>query len=482
MSEALIIALDQGTSGCRAFAVDPYGVVRSQRSRAFSPCRTAAGTSEYNAEELFNAQQQVLAELLDEVGPKHVACLAVCSQRSTVVLWDKMTGHSVAPVLTWEDGRAQAEADRVSLSQQEIHQRTGLFNTPYFSAPKIAWCLKNCPAAQTAAQHGNLLAAPVATYLICKLTQGKIFATDPALAQRTLLWDVHTRAWSKELCKAFGVPQACLPQVQPTVSDYGTFEYKGVPIAIKVCAADQQAALAYHRLQSGQTHINYGTGAFVLYHTGEKARVLPGMLTSVAYDSRARRPQFVLEGPVFSAGSVLQWLQAQGLLTAGEDADEVCRAAKHPVRFLPALGGLGAPYWDYKVSGVISGLAPYTRAADFVAGAVAGVAHRVADVADYLRANGYTIQSVYVSGGMAQCTYLLQTQADLLQVPVAFSTEKESTILGTALLAAEALGWNTSTWQTAQRAIAPCCSATEAQAARTVWNKWVQQVRLGANQ
>ncbi len=482
MKGPFLIALDQGTSSCRAFALDQQGEVRAKRSMPLSPRRTAQGTSEYNAEELIRTQQTVLTGLLDEIGPQQVACLAVCSQRSTVVLWDKNTAKPLAPVLTWEDSRAQQEADLAPLSQTEVHQLTGLFKTPYFSAPKIAWCLKNYPAAQTAARQGNLLAGPVATFLIWKLTQGKIFATDPALAQRTLLWNIHTQAWSSKLCQAFGVPEDCLPCIQSPVGDYGTFEYKGAVIPIGVCAADQQAATVYQRLRAGQTHINYGTGAFVLHHTGEKALVLPGMLTSVAYTLEKQPPQFALEGPVFAAGSVLQWLQAQGLLTPGAHIDDVCQQAKQPVRFLPALGGLGAPYWDYRVSSVIDGLSPHTRPADFVAGALQGVAHLVADIADYLHAHEQTVQNVSASGGMAHIAYLLQTQANFLQIPVKVTADRENTVLGTSLLAARYLGWNTSAWQVKQRSIFPRQDALEVRSLRAEWKQWIQHIRNYANQ
>ena len=387
MNGPFILALDQGTSGCRAVAVDPSGHVYALQNKELSPRRSAEGFSEYEAEELWQTQQEVLHALLDQIGPQSVAALAVCSQRSTIVLWDKTTGKAVAPVLTWEDGRSQAQAARAALSQAEVHAQTGLFKTPYFSAPKIAWCLENFPQAKQTAQAGNLLVAPVASYFIWKLTQGAVFATDPTLAQRTLLWNLHTGNWSEPLCRSFGVSASCLPVILPTLADYGTLLYNGVHIPIKVCVADQQAALSYHQLAPAETTVNYGTGAFVLHHTGDTPAVLPGMLSSVAVKQEKFPPQFLLEGPIFAAGSVLQWLQAQGILPSGVDIDEVCRYSQHPVHFLPAFGGLGAPYWDYRVSPVIEGLSSRTRSSDFVAGALQGIAHLVVDITDYLQQN-----------------------------------------------------------------------------------------------
>ncbi len=471
MSGPFIIALDQGTTNCRAFAVDKNGTVRAQHTQLLAPRRTG-NTSEYTAEDLWAAQYEVLSRLLEEVGPENAAALAVCSQRSSIVLWDKLTGTPVAPVLTWEDGRAQQESDRAPLSQEEVHRRTGLFKTPYFSAPKIAWCLAHVPAARQAAENGRLLAAPIASYLIWKLTEGKVFAVDPALAQRTLLWDIHTGAWSEDLCRAFGVPSACLPPIQPTASDYGTFVYKGTNLPVTVCAADQQAALAYYRLTAGQTHINYGTGAFVLHHTGQQNQILPGLLSSVTGDEN-----FLWEGPVFAAGSVLQWLQVQGILKAGQPVDDVCKTAQNPVTFLPAFGGLGAPYWDYRVSPVIEGLSPRTRPEDFVAGAVHGIAHLVADIVAYLDQHALPVNQVYVSGGMARSTYLLQFQADLLQRPLAVCPETESTVLGTALLAARQAGWDTDLWLPQRRWVYPVCPAEKVKQLRAHWQQLVARVR-----
>lgn len=478
MTEPLIIALDQGTSGCRAAAVDRRGRVHTLQCKEIFPRRPSVGLSEYTAEELWQTQREVLHAVLAEVGPQRVASLAVCSQRSTIVLWDKTTGQPVAPVLTWEDGRAQQQSDRVSLSQAEIHAQTGLFKTPYFSAPKIAWCLENFPEARAAAQAGKLLAAPVASFFIWKLTAGAVFAADATLSQRTLLWDIHAKDWSETLCRHFGIPPACLPALFPTAADYGSFVYKGVSIPISVCVADQQAALAYHQLLPGETAINYGTGAFVLHHTGEKAAVLPGMLSSVAAGAEAGKTQFLLEGPVFSAGSVLQWLQAQGILPSGIDIDAMCRVSNNPVLFLPAFGGLGAPYWNYRVSAVIEGLSARTRSADFVTGALQGIAHLVADIADYLHKNGYSLGKVQVSGGLAQSTYLLQSQADLLQTPLSVCPQAQSTILGAALLAARAQGWNTDGWSPACKTVFPHRSSEEIKILRTQWKQLVDRAAV----
>ena len=198
-----IVALDIGTSGCRAAAVTETGHIAAQHALSFAPVRPAEGLSEYNAEEFLQVQLNTLHAVLDKVSPAKVKGIVVASQRSTVVLWDKKTGEVLAPVLTWEDGRAAAVSSQITLSQQTVHQQTGLYNTPYFSAPKIAWCIQQIGPVRAALEKGTLAAGPMASYLIWHLTKGNTFATDPTLAQRMLLMDIHTRTWSKPLYPSF---------------------------------------------------------------------------------------------------------------------------------------------------------------------------------------------------------------------------------------------------------------------------------------
>ncbi len=478
MNEKWVVALDQGTSSCRAFAVDARGVVRAQKSKLFSPTRPSKGLSFYEANSLLQAQLEVLHALLDEIGPKKAAALAVCSQRSTIVLWDKNTGQPLAPVLTWEDGRSLAESEAAPLSQAEIHAQTGLFKTPYFSAPKIAWCLKNFPAAKAAAQAGNLLAAPVASYFIWNLTGGRVFATDPTLAQRTLLWNIQTSAWSETLCQTFGVPMTCLPAIYPTTADYGSYLYKGVEIPICVCVADQQAAAVYYALDAGKTVVNYGTGAFVLHHTGEQLRVLPGMLSSVAAGDSVAQRQFLLEGPIFSAGSVLQWLRTKGIVVDPAQVDTLATSAKNPVLLLPALGGLGAPYWDYRTKVTVQNVDSQTQSADWVAGVLRSIACRVADVIYYLRTQGYPVEDISVAGGLSNSAYLLQTQADVLGTPLTKQLETESTVLGAIRLAADYLKWNTAGWNAQLLpSVTPKLSPLDSRHMYQAWQHFVQSCR-----
>lgn len=476
MTERFIAALDLGTSSCRAAAVSPDGRILCQKTVPLAPVRRAPGLSEYDAQTLFTAQLEALHGVLNEAGPQNAAAIAVASQRSTVVLWDKSSGLSVAPVLTWEDGRAAAEAQLCTLSQDEIHALTGLYKTPYFSAPKIAWCLKNCPPAQDALRAGTLAVGPAATYFIWRLTEGAVFATDPTLAQRTLLFDINTHAWSRPLCEAFGVPASVLPAVLPSGAEYGFYQYNGVNIPILSCAGDQQAAAYAADLTPGKCSINYGTGAFLLYNAGREAKRLPGMLTSLAVSESSSEGDILLEGPVNAAGSVFMWLNECGVAIDMASADALIKTAQKPVWLLPALGGLGAPYWDFSVSPVIAGLSPLTKKADVAAGAVRGVAFSVADVAYYLRTSGLDPVQTSVSGGLSRLESLVQFQADILQRELTVLEETEGTLLGAARLAARRLGAEKDAWNlpAVKRTVQPGIFGVEADKEYQSWRKFVE--------
>ena len=342
MSGKLFVALDLGTSSCRALAFNQRGEVIARKSLILAPKRPQNGLSFYDGNELLRAQKNVLNSLLTQVGAQNVRSISVSCQRSTVVLWHRQTGEPLTPVLTWEDGRAAAEAENAPVSQAEVHTITGLYKTPYFSAPKIAWCLKNCPLVKQAAGEKNLFIGPVASYFIWHLTGGKTFAADPTLAQRMLLLDIRTKKWSADLCKAFGIEPETLPEIRPSAADYGMYEFEQVKIPLCVCVGDQQAA-AWNRLKDGQTLINYGTGAFLLHNSGCKNICLPGLLTSLSASCKTPKSDYLLEAPVNAAGSAFQWLGAQGISFDGKKIDSLCALSQNPVWFLPALGGLGAP-------------------------------------------------------------------------------------------------------------------------------------------
>ena len=427
-----IVSLDIGTSSIRAAAFAQEGPV-CMKALPLLPHRPRAGYSEYEAETLLSTAMKVLHQVLDEVGPAQIKALGISSQRSTVVLWDKNTGQVLGPIFTWEDGRALEQSQQAALSQEELHACTGLYKTPYFSAPKIAWMLAHLPQVQAAQKSKALCAAPIATFLIWKLTEGAVYSTDVTLAQRTLLLDIQTGKWSDRLCNAFSISPSILPSLKASVDDYGVYTYKGVSIPIRVCVADQQAASS--ALKAGQMCINYGTGAFVLQHMGMQGKVLPGLLTSLAPSSAESPLQYLLEGPVNAAGSAFLWLNARGIKIDMNRLDTICKESLHPLRILPALGGLGAPYWNFSLSPVVLGENAQTTNADWAAGLVQGICFLVADIVQYMRLHQVTVQGpIEVTGGLSQSAYLVQFQADVLQQSLLRSKEVEATLLGVARL------------------------------------------------
>ena len=478
MKGPFIVSLDLGTSGCRAVAVTPDGQIACEQRETFTPVRGADSTSHYNAQTLLEVQLRVLNNLLDRVTPCQVAAIAVASQRSTVALWNARTGAAVAPVLTWEDGRATAETQQAQLSQEEVHQRTGLYKIPYFSAPKIAWCLKNLPSTKEALDAGDLCIGPVATYFIWHLTHGTTFATDGSLAQRMLLFDINTLAWSLPLCEAFGIPKSGLPAVQNSAAEYGFYTYQGVDIPIASCVGDQQAAAHWFDLQPKQSCINYGTGAFWLYQVGPQAVSLPGMLTSLSAQT-SQAGNYFLEGPVNAAGSIFLWLNAQGITCPDAQLDALCRSSKNPVCMLPALGGLGAPYFDYTVGPAVENLSSHTQKADWCAGAAQGLAFLLADIGAYLMQQGHELAGpIMAAGGLSHLEYLVGFQADILQLPVCVGKDVDATVLGAAKLAAAQLGWDTQTWKMqTEREMRPRISPQEANGKYAEWQAFVSRVR-----
>ena len=297
------------------------------------------------------------------------------------------------------------------------------------------------------------------------------------MAQRTLLFDISTLTWNKELCRAFGVPESILPPVYPSVADYGAYTYNGVSIPIRVCVGDQQAAASYFGLSQQDSLINYGTGAFWLYHAGEKPVFLPGLLTSVSATCANQATVYLLEGPVNSAGSALLWLKAQGIAFDENDLPSLCAQAQQPIWFLPALGGLGAPYWDYSVSTKTEGLTSRTKQADWVAGVVRAIAFRLADVGYYLEKNKFPLAwNIQVSGGMSQLSYLTSFQADILQHPIWITAQAQATLLGAAWLSSCACE-NPFVRENKGPCVAPKLDADSARRLYAQWKEFVSRAR-----
>jgi glycerol kinase len=435
----LILALDQGSSSSRALAVDAKGEVLARAQRKIGTTHPKAGWAEHDAAEIAASQEWALKTVLKKL-PKaaSVLGLGVGTQRSTVVFWDKKTGKPACPAPSWQDGRAADGMALLASQQAEVHDKTGLYLTPYYSAPKIRWFMVNEPSVKKLLDEGRLMVGPVSTYLIWRLTRGEVYACDPTTAQRMLLFNIRTFRWDPDLLKLFQIPEEILPAIRPSGGDWG--EYEGIPI--RACLGDQQAAALGLGAREGTGILNYGTGAFLLLHTGTQQHRVPGLLTSVGCQLERESPTFLEEGTVHAAGTSLDWLRGLGLLD-GKDVDPICRRSKNRVLFLNAIGGLGAPRWDYATKTTFFGLNSQTTRDDLARAVVESLGFLISDIAATLRQSGLSATEFRAAGGLSRVDYLLEFQSSLLGAPVSRCQEPETTALGVATLAAQAAraGW-----------------------------------------
>lgn len=440
---SFLLVLDQGSSGSRAAAFGADGGIAASAHRKLSPSYPAAGRVEYDAEKLVSGQLAALYEVLDAL-PRNaeVRGLAVASQRSTFVFWDRRTGEPLCPSPSWQDGRAADLLGRVRLLNPAVHAVTGLYKTPYYSASKMAWCLQHIPAVSRAAASGDLMAGPVASYILWRLSGGRIFACDYSLAQRTLLFNIGKLRWEPRLLSAFNVPRRALPAALPSGAAYGEVELRGRRVPVAAVIGDQQAALTgLGACGEGTAGLNYGTGAFLMAATGPRPLRLKGMLNSIGWSPSSADTGYFLEATMNSCGTALEWLKQRfGLLKGVEDAAAACAAAGPRAMVLPAIGGIGAPYWDYSTYTTVSGLTPQTGRDEVIRGFVEGIAFMLADSFHHMKAGGVKINSLRASGGLSNLDALLSAQADLCGVEVLRMPDSEATARGAAMTAASALG------------------------------------------
>ncbi len=485
MSKEIVLALDQGSSSSRVLAVESSGRVLARVQKPLKAYYPKPGWVEHDAEEIFRTQTRALDEVLRAL-PRSANILGagLAAQRSTVVLWDRETGKSPCRVPSWQDGRAVSVVAPLQGRQAEAHEKTGLYLTPYYSAPKIRWLLDHEPQARKLLDQGRLMIGPVSSYLIWRLTGGKVFAVDPSMAQRMMLFNLRTFDWDPDLLELFNIPRSCLPEIRPSAGTWGSFERLGRKIDLRACLGDQQSAtLGLGGVCEGSSVANYGTGAFLLLNTGPRQHRIPGLLTSVGWSREGAPPVFLEEGTVHAAGTSFDWLRDNlGLLKKNSDIDRLCRASKRRVWALPAIGGLGAPRWDYQTRTAFFGLDSQTRPEDLVRGVAEGLAFFISDIAGAMRGGGLQLREVRASGGLSRISYLIQFQADLLGLPITRCREAEVTALGAASLAVEAAGasWAGKLRGTAEdRKFEPLLPGAEAEALRQNWKAFVEaQVAL----
>ncbi|GIU76621.1 MAG: glycerol kinase [Bryobacteraceae bacterium] len=488
-----LLALDQGTTSSRAIVFDGEGRILGAAQKEFRQIYPQAGWVEHDPLEIWATQRGVAAEALERarLSARDIAAIGITNQRETAVLWDRRTGEPVAPAIVWQDRRTAAFCDSLKASgaEEEIRRRTGLLADPYFSGTKLRWLLDHVDGARQRAARGELAFGTIDTWLLWNLTGGRVHATDPSNASRTLLYNIHTGSWDAELLRLLEVPAEVLPEVRPSSGIFGETQpdLLGAPVPVGGMAGDQQAALFGQAcFDPGLAKNTYGTGCFLLMQTGAEAVASRHrLLTTVAWQADGRL-EYALEGSVFIGGAVVQWLRdGLGLIRSSEEVEALAASVddSHGVYFVPAFTGLGAPHWDAYARGTIVGLTRGVTAAHVARAALEAIAFQVADVVSAMEADsGLHVAELRVDGGASRNGLLLQFQADLLGVPVVRAAVTETTALGAAYLAGLAVGALGTRQQLARQWKAgarfePRMGRDEAQARRRQWARAVERAR-----
>ena len=447
-----VIALDQGTTSSRSIVFDRDGRPVATAQHEFRQIFPNPGWVEHDPEEIWTTQIATAVEALGKASlrPRDVAAVGITNQRETTVVWDSETDRPVANAIVWQDRRTAGFCDRLRAEGLEdlIRERTGLVLDAYFSATKIRWILDNVPGARARAEAGKLRFGTVDTWLLHRLTSGRLHVTDASNASRTLLFNIRTGEWDDELLRVFGVPRSMLPEVRASSEVYGdvstSLGLQGPPIA--GIAGDQQAALFGQRCTvAGMAKNTYGTGCFLLQNTGETpVASRHRLLTTIAW-KRDGRLQYALEGSVFIGGAVVQWLRdGLGIIKAASDTDALAATVPDSggLFLVPAFAGLGAPHWDPYARGALVGITRGTTAGHVARAALEAIAFQVADLLDAMQSDsGAPLPELRVDGGASRSEILLQMQADLLGRPVVRAAQAETTALGAAYLAGLAVGF-----------------------------------------
>jgi len=486
-----VLALDAGTTSTRAMVFADDGAVLAQVQKPFGQHFPADGWVEHDADEIFDTTVACAREALAaaKLVAKDVAGIGIAVQRETVVVWDRATGKPVQRAIVWQDRRT-AERCRELASDPaavELVGRTGLLLDPYFSATKLAWILDNVSGVRERAERGELLAGTIDTWLLWKLTGGQVHATDATNASRTLLFDIYRQQWDEELCVLFGVPSSILPTVRDSADDFGatTAELFGAPIVVRAMVGDQQAgAVGQDCIAPGEAKATYGTGCFVLVHTGDAARVSRHRLLGTVALRLAGVVTYALEGSIFNAGTVVQWLRDQlGLIANAAESAKVAASisSSDGVYCIPAFTGLGAPWWDPDARAALIGLTRDSGRAQIVRAALESVAFQTRDLARAFAEDGVPIRTLRVDGGMAANDWLMQTLADQLRIPVERPVVLETTAWGAARLAGMHAGVYPALGEKGvrrvERTFTPGGNATESDAQHDGWMRAIARVR-----
>ena len=488
-----ILSMDQGTTSSRSLLLDAAGQIRAVAHAEYPQIYPRPGWVEHDPRAIWDTQLAVTRKVMEQHGAvsADIAAIGITNQRETTVVWDRATGEPVYNAIVWQDRRTAEHCDalREAGHADLIQRKTGLVLDAYFSGTKLAWILDNVEGARVRAEKGELAFGTIDTWLVWKLTGGRCHLTDASNASRTLLLNIHTGEWDDELLALLNIPRSLLPEVRDSSEVYGETEAEllGAPVAIAGIAGDQQAALFGQQcIQPGMAKNTYGTGCFMLLHTGTDA--VPSsnnLLTTVAWRLGGKL-EYALEGSVFIGGAIVQWLRDElGMIQKSSEIEGLAGSVPDSggVYLVPAFTGLGAPHWDQYARGAILGLTRGANKAHIARAALEAIAWQSADVLRAMEADaGTPVKELRVDGGAAANNLLMQIQADILQAPVVRTKVLETTALGAAYLAGLAVGfWPdretlAAQWQ-ADRKFTPQMAATERDAARKGWEKALERAK-----
>jgi glycerol kinase len=491
---AYILALDQGTTSSRAVLFDPTGHPCAQASREVRQLYPQPGWVEHDPMEIWRSQRAVAEQVLCQHGisPRQVMAIGIANQRETAVVWERASGQPVSNAIVWQCRRSAPLCERLRQRglAAEVRARTGLVIDAYFSATKLQWLFEHRPELRQRAVNGELCFGTVDSWLVYQLTRGQLHITDPSNAARTMLYNIYDHTWDTTLIEALEIPPAILPEVRSSSQVYGYTEpavFLGAAIPIAGIAGDQQAALFGQAcFRPGMAKQTYGTGAFLLMYTGAAAITShAGLLTTVAWDWGGEAT-YALEGSVFMAGAVIQWLRdGLGLIPSAEASESVASevADAHGVYMVPAFVGLGAPYWDADARGTIVGLTRGVTRAHLVRAALEAIAYQTRDVLEAMQQDaGLQVPELRVDGGAAANNLLMQFQTDILGIPLVRAQGTETTARGAAYLAGLAVGmWRdqadiAAQWQENSRFV-PTMSAVRRASLFAGWRRAVERAR-----
>ena len=484
---SFILAIDQGTTGTTALVVDHDGLIRGRGYAKIAQYYPRPGWVEHDPVEIWKQTLEAVSQARRAAGIENadIAAIGIANQRETTILVDRATGKPIGRAIVWQCRRTadMCEQLRARGTAETIRTRTGLIIDAYFSATKIQWLLDNSPEIRERAERGEILFCNVDSWLLWKLTDGKVHATDYTNASRTMLFNINTLDWDDELLRLFGIPRSMLPDVHPSINVFGQTD-DGIPVA--GVAGDQQAALfgqGCHR--PGMTKVTYGTGAFVLMNAGKRpVTAMNGLLTTLAC-SLDGKAEYALEGSVFIAGAAIQWLQDLGLIKVAEESEQLAVGIEDTggVYLVPAFVGLGAPHWDMYARGTLIGLTRGSGRAQVVRAAVESIAYQVTDVLEAMAAgSGLPLAQIRVDGGAATNNFLAQFQADIAGVEVSRPEMLETTALGAAYLAGLGVGF----WKSAEeiqslrkqgRRFTPSMGDAQRESLRHGWARAVERSR-----